>query len=167
MLCPLFEEIRGSARSIRWKRSGSGLRWKQSLSSENDPRGPLVRLVALESSLGNKTDGWVNLTQEWQDDWIEKNYYYHGPSYYSHLVPNDRSRTRHQVNFSVRITRQEAAAGMWSPEPIKVPCLVENEAFELFVEFKPVPGALRMSALRGWGLGISRLCQPKLVVSSG
>lgn len=86
------------------------------------------------------------------------NYYYsYGPAYYNHVEWDElyhQNRIRHQIHLSVRITREEAAAGMWSPEPIKVPCLVELEAFELIVKFQPAPGALRMSDLRGSGPGM-------------
>lgn len=185
LLCPLFEELQEKISQwtgFRWEsplesriverielgpnyaktrvRSGSGLRWKQykfnSRAFMASPN-PLLRLVALESSLGNKTDGWVNLTQNFSSTGMLDNYYYRTPSYYNHLVVDrwgDKKTIRHQVHLSVRITREEAAAGMWSPEPIKVPCLVELEAFELIVKFQPAPGALRMSDLRGSGPGI-------------
>ena len=54
------------------------------------------------------------------------------------------------MHLSIRIKRQGAVTGMWSPEPIeKVPCLVERKEFELVMNFTPSPGALRMSDLRG------------------
>ena len=170
MLCPLFEEpaLGGHGFSSTPLRFGSGFRWKEGMfKSWSDPPNPLIRLVALESSLGNKSDGWVNLTQNWSSAGMVDNYYDYGPPYDNHLEVDDAGHTiiRHQVHLSVRITREVAAAGMWSPEPIKVPCLVELEEFELVVKFKPAPGALRMSDLRGSGLG--RLCQPTLVASTG
>ena len=127
--------------------------------SWNDRLNPWIRLVALESSLGNKSDGWVNLTQNFSSTGMVDNYYHYGPPYDNRLEVDGAGDTyiHHQVHLSVRITREVAAAGMWSPEPIKVPCLVELEEFELVVQFKPAPG-LRMSDLRGSGLG--GLCQP-------
>ena len=197
LLCPLFEELQEKMGTtvwtfFRWEsplesriverielggnyaktnyRSGSGLRWKQGRFNSwrwMGPPNPLLRLVALESSLGNKTDGWVNLTQNWSNTEMLDNYYYRTPSYYNHLVVDGwgGKTIRHQVHLSVRITREEAAAGMWSPEPIKVPCLVELEAFELIVKFQPAPGALRMSDLRGSGPGIMLVPTNSIVAS--
>eukprot|EP00438_Fugacium_kawagutii_P018101 Skav210875 [mRNA] locus=scaffold1173:288996:291524:- [translate_table: standard] len=127
----------------------------------NGSAGPLIRLVALESSLGNRTDGWLNVTQNISSDLEsytrEK---YCGP----HILGGPQSQIpsfscwpwEFPVHLSIRIKRQGAATGTWSPEPIEtVPCLVERTEFELVMNFTPSPG--ESSSLFAWSRTSGRL----------
>eukprot|EP00438_Fugacium_kawagutii_P012382 Skav215487 [mRNA] locus=scaffold165:315633:317678:+ [translate_table: standard] len=121
--------------------SRRGLLWKQSPALFR----PFVRLVALESALGNSSDAWVNVTLNLSSLGNNDQYYYANDKPWP--LDDHMSHTVYTpVHLSIHITRPEPATEMWTPEAISVPCLVEQKAFELVVKFT---GAGRMSDLRG------------------
>eukprot|EP00438_Fugacium_kawagutii_P024087 Skav230961 [mRNA] locus=scaffold5718:36700:39547:- [translate_table: standard] len=150
MLCPYFDmEQHGSHQYplpayLARVMSLHGLLWNQSPKNHFRAR-PFVRLVALESSLGNSSDAWVNVTQNYSSTTLADNYYDKTrPSFSDGLLRDERGFPetcgsqyciRTPVHLSIHITRREPATEMWSPEAISVPCLVEQKAFELVVNF--------------------------------
>lgn len=135
MLCPCFEF--DGWMYVSRVMSPHGLLWKQSGLEDGTVR--FVRLVALESALGNSSEAWVNVTVNYSSKSMGDNYY--GVRVHPLSKPIDTP-----VNLSIHITRPEPPTEMWVPEAISVPCLVEQKAFELVVKFT---GAGRMSELRG------------------
>lgn len=132
-----------------------GLLWKQNGAVWTTR--PFVRLVALESSLGNSSDAWVNVTLNYSTTSMLENYYDKPWGWVQgHYIPTPEYIDT-PVHLSIHITRTEPATEMWFAEAISVPCLVEQKTFELVVKFT---GAGRMSDLRGQQLA-NEVCVTK------